>query len=208
MIATSAANALRAARKERYRWWKLHPKGVLRPSLRVLDPGTGATAAWLGAVSKSHGSRWTQAPPPIPLQVTYPETTTNDISKYRRYRPRPGPLERCSLGGGPRRRPISYTVCSPASTVKSPVLLVFTLPTSSHLHRICILKMVRVGVPDQGLLRSTGFAGPDSTNQGESDHVEWPFVYDKRSGDQREVDCVGSLTCNQSATDDGRKLKG
>jgi hypothetical protein len=32
--------------------------------------------------------------------------------------------------------------------------------------------------------------------------------YDKRSGDQREVDCVGSLTCNQSATDGDRKLKG
>jgi hypothetical protein len=32
--------------------------------------------------------------------------------------------------------------------------------------------------------------------------------YDKRSGDQREVDCVGSLMCNQSATDGDRKLKG
>ena len=32
--------------------------------------------------------------------------------------------------------------------------------------------------------------------------------YDKRSGDQSEVECVGSLMCNQSATDGDRKLKG
>jgi hypothetical protein len=32
--------------------------------------------------------------------------------------------------------------------------------------------------------------------------------HDKRNGDQREVVCVGSLTCNQSATDGGRKLNG
>ena len=31
----------------------------------------------------------------------------------------------------------------------------------------CILKMVRVGVPDQGPLPRTRFAGPDSTNLGE-----------------------------------------
>ena len=114
MTAMSAANALRAARRERYRWWKLHPKDVFRPSLRVPrpgEPGQGfysleSSSATLVSLSPS---RAVSKRPGQAYEATQ-ESASSQLHERRmcRFRPetdvdphQPCPGQRSSIGGSP-----------------------------------------------------------------------------------------------------------